>query len=111
MDFSLQDLGNVGDVADYSGGDGSNPIVSSLENLGVNLASAAGTVGIQALGNNLGVSPYYTNPAAIAYNSSLLTRRPGSFSPLAGALGVSDNTFLFGGILLVGLVAFVAFRK
>ena len=64
MDFSLQTLGGVGDVPNYSTDNGG--IVSSLENLGVNLAAAAGTVGIQALGSKLGVSGYYTNPAAIA---------------------------------------------
>ena len=110
MDLSLQTLGTIGDVAD-TGGNDDGGILSSFENLGVNLAAAAGTVGIQALGNNLGVSPYYSNPAAIAYNSSLLTRRPGSVSPIGAALGVSGNALLFGGILLVGLVAFAAFRK
>ena len=108
MDFSLQSLGNIGDVQDSSG-NSDGGILSSFENLGINLAAAAGTVGVQALGNNLGVSPYYTNPAAIAYNSSLLTRRPGSFSIPGAALGVSGNALLFGGILLV--VAFVAFRR
>ena len=110
MDFSLQTLGGVNDVPNYGGNDSDNGIVSSLENLGVNLAAAAGTVGIQALGSKLGVSGYYTNPAAIAYNSSLLTRAPGS-SPVGAALGVSGNAILFGGILLIGLVAFAAFRK
>lgn len=109
MDFSLQTLGGVGDVPNYQPDNGG--IVSSLENLGVNLAAAAGTVGIQALGSKLGVSGYYTNPAAIAYNSSLLTRAPGSVSPVGAALGVSGNAILFGGILLVGLVAFAAFRR
>lgn len=111
MDFSLQTLGGVGDVPNYGGNDSDNGIVSSLENLGLNLGAAAGAVGIQALGNSLGVSPAYTNPAAIAYNSSLLTRRPGTVSPIGAAFGVSGNAILFGGILLIGLVAFAAFRK
>jgi len=111
VDFSLQTLGGVGDVPNYGGNDGDFNITSALENLGINLGAAAGSVGIAALGNKLGVSSAYTNPAAIAYNSSLLTRPPGSVSPIGAAFGVSGNAILFGGILLIGLVAFAAFRK
>jgi hypothetical protein len=95
-------------VDDTSGGSG---IVSALENIGVNFAAGAATVGLGALGRSAGVSPAYTNPAALAYNSSLLTRRPGTVSPVGAAIGVSGNTLFFGGILLVGLVLFAAFRR
>jgi hypothetical protein len=110
VDYSLLDSGGGsgwGGVAE----DRPDGITGALQNLGVNLLGAAGTVGIQALGSKLGVSSYYTNPAAISYNSALLTRPPGSVSPIGAALGVSGNALLFGGVLLIGLVAFAAFRK
>jgi hypothetical protein len=110
VDFSLLDTqGGSG----WSGVSEDRPdgILSAFENLGVNLAAAAGTVGIQALGKNLGVSSMYTNPAAISYNSALLTQRPGTVSPVGAALGVSGNALLFGGVLLVGRVMFAAFRR
>ena len=111
MDFSLQTLSGLNDVPNYSGNDGDFNITSALENLGLNLGAAAGAVGISALGSKLGVPSAYTNPAAIAYNSNLLYQRPGTVSPVGAAFGVSGNAILFGGILLVGLVAFAAFRK
>lgn len=117
MEFSLQDIGSGGGwsgVAENFGGNGDTgdgSITSALENIGVNFAAGAATVGIGALGNAAGVSSAYTNPAAIAYNSSLLTRRPGTVSPLGAAVGVSGNTLVFAGVLLIGgLVLFAAFR-
>jgi hypothetical protein len=117
MEFSLQDIGSGGwgGVAENLGGNGdtgNNGIVSALENIGVNFAAGAATVGLQAFGKSQGVSSAYTNPAAVAYNSSLLTRRPGTVSPIGAALGVSGNSLLFAGVLLVGgLVLFAAFRR
>ena len=117
MEFSLQDIGSGGGwsgVSESFGGNGDtggNGIVSALENIGVNFAAGAATVGLGALGRSAGVSSLYTNPAALAYNSSLLTRRPGTFSPVGAALGVSGNALLIAGVLLVGgLVLFAAFR-
>ena len=115
MEFSLQVIGSGGGwsgVSENFGADtGNGSITSALENIGVNFAAGAATVGLGALGRSAGVSSLYTNPAALAYNSSLLTRRPGTFSPVGAALGVSGNALLFAGVLLVGgLVLFAAFR-
>jgi len=111
MGFGLQD------IADW-GGDGSSPdnsgnggILSALENIGVNFAAGAATVGLGALGRSAGVSSAYTNPAALAYNSALLTRRPGTVSPVGAAIGVSGNTLVFGGLVLAGLVLWAVFRR
>ena len=84
--FSLQDLGGGGGLAGVSESRGGTGILSALENIGVNFAAGAATVGLSAIGKAAGVSPVYSNPAALAYNSSLLTRPPGSVSPV-----VTDN--------------------
>lgn len=117
MDFSLQDLGGGsgwGGVSESFGGNGDtggNGIVSALENIGVNFAAGAATVGLGALGKSAGISSAYSNPAVLAYNSALLTRKPGTVSPVGAAIGVSGNTLLFAGVLLVGVVLFAAFRR
>jgi len=110
VDFPLMDAANGSGWAGVAD-DRPDGILSSFENLGLNLAAAAGTVGIQALAKNTGVNSAYANPAAISYNSALLTQRPGRVSPVGAALGVSGNVLVFGGILLVGIIAFAAFRK
>lgn len=90
---------------------GGSGIVSALENIGVNFAAGAATIGLGALSRTAGVSSGLVNPAAVAFNSSILTRRPGSFSPIGAAFGVSGNTLLFAGVLVVGLLVFAATRK
>jgi len=117
MEFSLQDIGSGGwsGVSEAFGGNGDsgggNGIVSALENIGVNFAAGAATVGLSALGKSAGVSSAYANPAVLAYNSALLTRRPGTVSPVGAAIGVSGNTLVFGGLVLAGLVLWAAFRR
>ncbi len=118
MDFSLSDIGGGsgwGGVSESFGGNGDvggGGITSALENIGVNFAAGAAAVGLGALGNSAGVSSAYTNPASLAYTSSVLTRRPGTFSPVGAALGVGGNSLLFAGVLIVGgLIAFAALRK
>lgn len=115
--FSLQNLvlggnggGGLSGISDKLTDGGG--IISALENIGVNFAAGAATVGLSALAKKGGVSQAYANPAALAYNSALLTRPPGSVSPIGAALGVSGNALLIAGVLLVGgLVVFAAFRK
>jgi hypothetical protein len=118
MEFSLQDIGSGGGwsgVSESFGGNGdtgNNGVISALENIGVNFAAGAATVGLGALGRSAGVSSAYTNPAAVAYNSALLTRRPGTVSPVGAALGVSGNTLVFAGVFLIGgLLVLAAFRR
>jgi len=119
VDVSLQDIGagGWGGVAESVGGNGDTgdgSITSALENIGINFAAGAATVGLGALGKSAGVSSAYTNPAALAYNSALLTRRPGTFSPAAAALGLSGggSGLLIAGVLLVGgLLLVAALRK
>jgi len=112
--FTLQDLGGLGgtsDVSDYNSG--GSQIISALENVGVNFAAGAANVGVAALGNSLGVSPSQLaqNSAALAYNSALLTRPPGTVSPIGAALGVSPTLLVVGGLLVVGLIGYAIFRK
>jgi len=111
----LQELGGLGgtpDVGTWDTDNSGNSVLSALENIGVNFAAGAATVGLSAIGKAAGVSPVYSNPAALAYNSSLLTRPPGSVSPVGAALGVSGNALLIAGVLLVGGLMFaVAFRR
>ena len=107
MEFSLQDIGSGGwgGVAENFGSNGdtgSGDITSALENIGVNFAAGAATVGLGALGKSAGISSAYTNPAALAYNSALLTQRPGTVSPVGAALGVNGNTVVAAGVLLFG---------
>ena len=110
--FSLQDLGGGGGLAGVSEARGGSGIISALENIGVNFAAGAATVGLSALAKSQGVSQAYANPAAVAYNTSVLTRPPGQVSPIGAALGVSGDSLLLAGVLLVGgLVAFAALLR
>ena len=112
MDFSLQDTGGSGwgsvseDFGNGGNGDtGYSGITSALENIGVNFAAGAASVGLNALGKSAGVSsPYgYSSP-------SLLTRPPGSL-PTYG-VGVGGNGVVLVGVLLVGgLLLFAAFGR
>ena len=115
MDFSLQDIGSGGGwggVSESFGGNGDtgdNGILSALENVGVNFAAGAASVGLGALGKSAGVStaynPYATNPA-------LLTRPPGSPLPYGSAFGPGGNGVVLVGVLLVGgLLLFAAFGR
>ena len=109
--FSLNDLGGSGGLTGVSESRGSG-IVSALENIGINFAAGAATVGLSALAKSQGVSQAYANPAAVAYNTSVLTRPPGQVSPIGAALGVSGDSLLLAGVLLVGgLVAFAALLR
>jgi len=121
MDFSLQDLGGGsgwGGVSEAFGGNGDsgdNGIFSALENIGVNFAAGAATVGLSALGKSAGVSTAYAPVGSrdFALNSSQLARRPGSAPPgVAASLGVRSNGIVFAGVLLIGgLLVFAAFRR
>jgi hypothetical protein len=112
VDFSLQDTGGSGwgSVSESFGGNGdtgydSSGITSTLENIGVNFAAGAASVGLNALGKSAGVSsPYgYSSP-------SILTRPPGSL-PTYGA-GVGGNGVVLVGVLLGGgLLLFAAFGR
>ena len=119
MAFSfLQDNGGLsgfGDVSDQTldGGDGGSAITSAFQNIGLNLAAGAANVGVGALENAAGVSPYQLaqNSAFLGANSALLTSRPGSVSPFRAATGISPNTLVFGGLLIAGLLAYAVFKK
>jgi hypothetical protein len=112
MEFSLQDIGGGGGgwggVSESFGGNGDTgdgSITSALENIGVNFAAGAASVGLGALGRSAGVS---ASPASI--NGGYLTRRPGTYSP-GVALGVGGNGVVIAGVLLIGgLLLFAAFR-
>jgi hypothetical protein len=111
VDFSLQDLGagSGWSSVNESNDGGSSGIVSSLESIGVNFAAGAAGVGLGALANNAGVSPYQAN-----YNSALLTARPGSVSPFSVAAGnaFGNNSLLIvGGLLIGGLVLVALLRR
>ena len=112
MDFSLQDTGGGGwgSVSESFGGSGdtgTGDITSALENIGVNFAAGAASVGLSALGSSAGVAsayPYASNP-------SLLTRPPGSL-PYGSSLGTGSNGVVLVGVLLVGgLLLFAAFGR
>jgi hypothetical protein len=114
MEFSLQDIGSGGGWSGVSenigmnGDSGNSGIVSALENIGVNFAAGAATAGLGYLGKATGTN---TSPAALAYNSALLTQRPGTVSPVGAALGVSGNALLLAGVVLIGgLLLVTAFR-
>lgn len=119
MAFSfLQDNGGLsgfGDVSDQTldSSDGGSSIVSAFQNIGVNLAAGAANVGVGALENAAGVSPYQLaqNSAFLGSNSAILTSRPGSVSPFRAVTGVSSNLLVFGGLLIAGLVAYAVFKK
>jgi hypothetical protein len=109
----LQDLGGGAGLSDVSDG-GGNGITNALENIGVNFAAGAADVGVAALSNSAGVSPYQlaATGAGLALNSSLLTRRPGSSFPIGQALGLSPNVLVLGGIVVVSLLAYaIVFRR
>lgn len=119
MAFSfLQDNGGLsgfGDVSDQTldGGDGGSAITSALDNIGLNLAAGAANVGVGALENAAGVSPSQLaqNSAFLGANSALLTSRPGSVSPFRAATGVNPNVFVFGGLLIAGLVVYALVKR
>jgi hypothetical protein len=113
VDFSLQDTGSGGwgSVPESFGGNGdtgTGDITSALENIGVNFAAGAASVGLGAIGRSAGVSsaynPYVNNPA-------YLTRPPGSAIPYGSAFGASGNTLFLGVLLVGGLLVFAAMRK
>ena len=112
MDFSLQDTGGSGwgsvseNFGDGNGDTGTGDITSALENVGINFAAGAASVGLGAIGKSAGVSsaynPYLSNP-------SLLTRPPGT---LAASAGIGSNGVVLMGVLLVGgLLLFAAFGR
>jgi hypothetical protein len=112
MEFSLQDIGSGGGwsgVAENFGGNGDTgdgSITSALENIGVNFAAGAASVGLGALGKSAGVSAPYGSQ-----NPYYLTRRPGTVSPLGASLGVGGNGVVIAGVLLIGgLLVLAAFR-
>jgi hypothetical protein len=119
MAFSfLQDNGGLFGPADLSdqslpSSDSGSGIIDAFKNIGLNLASGAATVGVGYLANQAGVSPaqFAATGGSLAYNSSLLTARPGTRTPLGAALGVSPNVLVIGGALVLGLIAFAVFRK
>jgi hypothetical protein len=110
VDFSLNDLGaGAGwSSVNESNDGGDSGIVSSLENIGVNFAAGAAGVGLGALANTARVSPY-----AASYGTSVLTARPGSFTPfsLAASSSLANNPLLIVGGLLVGGLILVALLR
>ena len=111
MDFSLQDTGGSGwgsvseNFGTGSGDTGTGDITSALENIGVNFAAGAASVGLSSLGASAGVSSPYGS-----INPALLTRPSGSLS--AYSAGVGSNGVVLVGVLLVGgLLLFAAFGR
>lgn len=104
----LQDYGGLGGISDVADKSTFN-ITDALENIGTNFLAGAANVGVAALGNAAGVTPQQIagNATALAYNSALLTRPPGTVSPFSAALGVSPTTLVVGGVLIAGLFALV----
>src|SRR5712692_1639779 len=111
MAFGLQDIMDFGGDGSSPDSSGNGGILSALENIGLNFGAGAASIGLAALGKSAGVSSAYANPTALAYNSALLTRRPGTVSPVGAAIGVSGNTLVFGGLVLAGLLVWAVFRK
>jgi hypothetical protein len=114
VDFSLQDTGGGGwgsvseNFGTGNGDTGTGDITSALENIGVNFAAGAASVGLGAIGRSAGVSSGY---GSFSSNPGLLTRPPGSL-PYGSSLGTGSNGVVLVGVLLVGgLLLFAAFGR
>ncbi|HET7107799.1 MAG TPA: hypothetical protein VFI38_13395 [Candidatus Acidoferrum sp.] len=112
MDFSLQDTGGSGwgSVSEDFGGNGDTGyggITSALENIGVNFAAGAASVGLNSLGKSAGVSSPYGS-----ISPAYLTRTPGTVPNYGATFGAGGNGVVLVGVLLVGgLLLFAAFGR
>ena len=106
MAFGLQDSMDFGGTAENYDSNGSDGIFYALENIGVNFASGAASVGVSALAKSAGVAaPYAGYPgSSLALSPSLLARP-------TTALGTGSNTIILIGALLIGGLLFVALRR
>lgn len=104
MAFGLQDSMDFGGTQEAFDSTGNSGIISDLENIGVNFAAGAATVGLGALSKSAGVSVPYGS-ALTPYN---ITQRPGTLVPPISP--ISSNTILLGGVLIAGLLVFIALR-
>jgi hypothetical protein len=96
------------------GSNATRSIKAGFGNLALNLAAAAGTIGLAGLTKKAGVSSAYASPVAVNYNASLLTQSPADVSPVSAALGVSSASVgigmvVIGALLTVGTVALIAY--
>jgi hypothetical protein len=105
MSFGLQDIMDFGGDGSSPDNSGNSGILSALENVGVNFAAGAASIGLNALGRSAGtgITSAYASPGYLA-------RNPGT-PPSRLNAGVSTNTLVFGGFLLAGLVLWAAFRR
>jgi hypothetical protein len=112
MDFNLQDIGIGGgwSVSDDSKPDGTTGFdwTSALENVGVNFAAGAASVGLQTLAKSQGVSASYINPYTQPRGQVLVptTNRLGFGTGTGSALLVGTL-----GVAGLGLLLFLALRK
>lgn len=105
MAFGLQDLSDFGGDGSAPDSSGNSGIVSALENIGVNFAGAAATVGLQSFANSQGVRSNLVNQ--YAYTGGI-ARPPGTLV----AAPASSNTLVVAGVLLFGgLLLYAAFRR
>ena len=117
MEFSLQDIGSggwggVSENTGPSGDSGGSGIISALENIGVNVAAGAASIGLQSLGKSQGVAAPYGGVYS-SYNPSLLTARPGTIPPYAsyGAPVKGSTLAMAGFVILGGILLFAALRR
>jgi|SRR5579859_1617742 len=106
MAFGLQDSMDFGGTAESFDSNGNDGIVSALENIGVNAAAGAASVGLSYLGKSAGVQSAYS-----PYNSALLTQNPSLLARGPYASAGSNSIVLVGFLLIGGLLLFAAFRR
>lgn len=116
MAFSfLQDLGGISGTPDTGVDDtesGDSGILSALENVGVNFAAGAASVGLNSLAKSSG-----TAPVVAPYSAGTLARPAGSNAyasrvPFSQS-GISTTTLLVGGfglLLTLGLIVAIVRR-
>jgi hypothetical protein len=112
----LQDLGGISGTPDVGVDDtesGDNGILSALENVGVNFAAGAASVGLNSLARSSG-----TSPVVAPYSSGTLARPAGSTayatrSQLPASQPFSTGTLVVGGLFLfltLGVVVAISRR-
>ncbi len=105
MAFGLQDLSDFGGDGSAPDSSGNSGIVSALENIGVNFAGAAATIGLSSFARSQGVNSNLVNQYSY---SGGIARPPGTVV----AHPASSNGLVVAGVLLIGgLLVYAAFRR
>jgi len=103
MAFGLQDLSDFGGDGSAPDSSGNSGIVSALENIGVNFAGAAATIGLSSFARSQGVNSNLVNQYSY---SGGIARPPGVVAP------AKSNSLVVAGVLLIGgLLLYAAFRR